>query len=270
MMGLFDRERCQSLARELRAQYAAAEPFPHVVIDDFLPEDVCEGILREFPAPGQIPWRRFERHYARKLASRGAAEFGEQTRETLRRLNSETCLRFLETLTGIGGLIPDVDFEGGGLHQIERGGFVKIHLDSNKHPRYPLARRINLLLYLNKDWREEYRGHLELWDREMSRCVRKILPVFNRCAIFNTNDVSYHGHPDPLECPPEMTRKSVAIYYYTDGRPTRDGERDHGTIWRERPSSRSEPAVYAGPLGRLVSTLRSSGKRAHQAAGGMR
>jgi Rps23 Pro-64 3,4-dihydroxylase Tpa1-like proline 4-hydroxylase len=260
MMELFDEERSQSLARALRAQYATAEPFPHIVIDDFLPEDICEGILQEFPAPDQIPWRRFEKHYARKLATRGEAQFGESTRATLRQLNSATCLRFLETLTGISGLIPDLDFEGGGLHQIERGGFVKIHLDSNKHPRYPLVRRINLLLYLNKVWRDEYRGHLELWDKEMRRCVCKVLPVFNRCVIFNTNDVSYHGHPDRLECPPEMTRKSVAIYYYTDGRPTHDGERDHGTIWRERPTSRSERRPSAGPLRRLVSALKSPGE----------
>jgi 2OG-Fe(II) oxygenase superfamily len=258
MMDLFDGEASRSLALELRDRYAADEPFPHVVIDDFLPEDICEGILREFPSPGQIPWRRFEKHYARKLATRGEAEFGEQTRETLRRLNSASCLHFLETLTGICGLIPDLDFEGGGPLQIERGGFVKVHLDSNKHPRYPLARRINLLLYLNRDWRDEYRGHLELWNRGMSRCVRRILPVFNRCVIFNTNDVSYHGHPDPLECPAEMTRKSVAIYYYTAGRPAA-GERDHGTIWRERPSSRSALRAYSARLRRLVSALRSLG-----------
>ena len=92
----------------------------------------------------------------------------------------------------------------------------------------------------------------------MSRCVRRILPVFNRCVIFNTNDVSYHGHPDPLECPAEMTRKSIAIYYYTVGRPA-DDERDHGTIWRERPSFRSAPRAYSAALRRLVAALKSSG-----------
>ncbi len=258
-MELLDEIRSLSMARELRDRYASAEPFPHIVIDDFLPTEVCEAILQEFPAPGQIPWRQFEKHYARKLASRGTSSFGEQTREVLRQLNAAPCLRFLEELTGIADLIPDVDFEGGGLHQIERGGFVKVHLDSNKHPRYPLARRINLLLYLNRDWRDEYRGHLELWDEQMTRCVRSILPVFNRCVIFNTNNVSYHGHPDRLKCPPGMTRKSMAIYYYTDGRPASADERDHGTIWRERPSSRRAPITVANPLRRLAASMRWRG-----------
>jgi 2OG-Fe(II) oxygenase superfamily len=266
MMDLFDGERFVSLARESRARYAVAEPFPHVVIDDFLPADDCERVLSEFPAPGQIPWRRFDKHYARKLATRGTAPFGDRTREVLRQLNSAHCLRFLEDLTGIGGLIPDLEFEGGGLHQIERGGFVKVHLDSNTHPRQPLARRINLLLYLNKDWRDEYRGHLELWDKEMIHCVRRVLPIFNRCVIFTTNDVSYHGHPDRLECPPELTRKSIAVYYYTDGRPTSDSERDHGTIWRELPSCRPAPNAQANPLRRLAAALRSPDDRRHKAA----
>jgi 2OG-Fe(II) oxygenase superfamily len=178
-----------------------------------------------------------------------------------------TFLQFLETLTGFGGLIPDMNFEGGGLHQIERGGFLKIHLDSNTHPRFPLARRINLLLYLNRDWREEYHGQLELWDKEMSCCVHKILPVFNRCVIFTTSDLSYHGHPDRLECPPGMTRKSIAVYYYTEGRPAAGGDCDHGTIWRERTSSQSASGADANQLRRLTSALKSPVKLLRRLAG---
>jgi Rps23 Pro-64 3,4-dihydroxylase Tpa1-like proline 4-hydroxylase len=222
--------------------------------------EVCEAILREFPGPGQIPGRRYRKHYGKKLAAHCTAHFGEHIQHVLRQLNSATFLQFLETLTGIGGLIPDLNFEGGGLHQIERGGFLKIHLDSNTHPRLPLARRINLLLYLNRDWREEYRGQLEHWDKEMSCCVHKILPIFNRCVIFNTNEVSYHGHPDRLECPPGMTRKSIAVYYYTDGRPAADGDRDHGTLWRDRPKSRRQRNVYANALRRLASAFESPKK----------
>jgi Rps23 Pro-64 3,4-dihydroxylase Tpa1-like proline 4-hydroxylase len=254
-MNILDEDRLQSLARELHLEYAAALPFPHIVIDDFLSEEVCEGILTDFPGPGQIPWRRYKKHYGKKLAAHGDAPFGERIRDALRQLNSPTCLRFLETLTGISGLIADQDFEGGGLHQIEPGGFLKIHLDSNTHPRYPLARRINLLLYLNKNWRDEYHGHLELWDKDVSCCVRKVLPIFNRCVIFNTSDMSYHGHPDRLECPPGMTRKSIAVYYYTDGRPTADGNSDHKTIWRDRPQSRRQRNVFANALRRLTSAL---------------
>jgi Rps23 Pro-64 3,4-dihydroxylase Tpa1-like proline 4-hydroxylase len=93
-----------------------------------------------------------------------------------------------------------------------------VHADFNRHEKLNLDRRLNLLLYLNRDWKEEYGGHLQLWTRDMGRCVVKVLPVFNRCVVFSTTDFSYHGHPDPLTCPPGRTRKSIAMYYYTNGR----------------------------------------------------
>jgi hypothetical protein len=140
-------------------------------------------------------------------------EFGKFTRDLLREFNSPGCLQFLETLTGIGNLMPDPYFEGGGLHQIEPGGFLKVHADFNWHPRLRLDRRLNLIVYLNQDWREEYNGHLELWDRSMSLAVRKVLPVFNRAVVFSTTSWAYHGHPEKLACPPGQTRKSLALYY---------------------------------------------------------
>jgi hypothetical protein len=124
---------------------------------------------------------------------------------------------------------------GGGLHQIERGGYLKIHADFNRHPKFKLERRLNLLLYLNENWKEEYGGHLELWNREMTHFVHKILPTFNRCVIFNTTDTSYHGHPEPLACPQGMTRKSLALYYYSNGRPAEEESPEHGTLVRPRP-----------------------------------
>ena len=115
-----------------------------------------------------------------------------------------------------------------------RGGRLGIHADFNRHPRFDLDRRLNLLVYLNKDWREEYGGHLELWNRGMTHCEVKILPVFNRVVLFSTTDFTYHGHPDPLACPEGMTRKSLALYYYTNGRPTDEVSGGHTTLFRPR------------------------------------
>ncbi|RMG84682.1 MAG: 2OG-Fe(II) oxygenase [Bacteroidetes bacterium] len=127
---------------------------------------------------------------------------------------------FLQNLTGIKEtLIPDPYFEGGGFHQIKPGGFLKVHVDFHKHKLMGLDRRINVLVYLNEDWKEEYGGHFELWETDMSKCALKIAPLFNRMAIFSTTDYSWHGHPDPLTCPPDRSRKSLALYYYTNGRP---------------------------------------------------
>jgi Rps23 Pro-64 3,4-dihydroxylase Tpa1-like proline 4-hydroxylase len=142
-------------------------------------------------------------------------------------------LQFLEKLTGIEGLIPDPYFGGAGPHQIEPGGFLKIHADFNWHPLLKLDRRLNLIVYLNRDWREEYGGHIELWDRGMTRAEQKVLPVWNRTIVFNTTDFSYHGHPTPLACPAGMTRKSVSFYYYSNGRPAEERSAPHDTLFRK-------------------------------------
>jgi hypothetical protein len=259
-MGIFYDERYQQLAAQHREQYAKAQPFPHAVIEDFLPTAVCERLLQEFPDSGKIDWLRFERHHSKKLATKGETQFGDFTREVLRQFNGPACLRFLEALTGITGLIPDPYFEGGGLHQIERDGYLKVHTDFNVHNKLNLDRRINLIVYLNKEWREEYNGHLELWDRHMTRCVRKVLPTYNRCVVFNTTDWSYHGHPEKLACPPGMTRKSLALYYYTNGRPAGEKRAKHGTLWQERPGAVGVRGVVAKALRNLASVAEGPGR----------
>jgi hypothetical protein len=231
---LFQAERYQQLAKQHGPAYVTAQPFPHIALDDFLPVEECEGLLSEFPGPDQLDWHRFERHHSKKLATRGDQQFGPHTRELMQRLNGAAFLQFLETLTGITGLIPDPYFEGGGLHQIEPGGHLKIHADFNWHKKLQLDRRINFILSLNTDWREDYHGHLELWDRTMSQCEVKILPIYNRCVVFSTTSTSYHGHPEKLTCPPGRTRKSLALYYYTNGRPEEERGEAHGTLWQER------------------------------------
>ena len=225
-------------ALSLREQYARADPFPHVVIDDFFPEHVLDALLEEFPdpqGPRGIDWQRFDAGTEKKLASKLEEQLGDRTRKFIWSLNSQVFISFLETLTSVEGLVPDPHLWGGGLHQIVPGGFLKVHADFNRHERLRLDRRLNLLLYLNRDWKEEYGGHLQLWTRDMSRCVVKVLPVFNRCVVFSTTDFSYHGHPDPLTCPEGRTRKSVALYYYTNGRPPEELSGDHTTLFQTRP-----------------------------------
>jgi hypothetical protein len=236
-MWRFDDEHYQRLALEHCEAHQSAEPFPHSVIDDFLPPEVCDALLREFPTPHGHDWELIDKRDHRKLVAQKIAAFGEATRHILQELNGPSALAFLETLTGITGLIPDPYLEGGGLHQIERDGFLKVHADFNVHPRLRLDRRLNLILYLNREWKDEYNGHLELWDRDMKRCVRKVLPVCNRAVVFNTTDWAFHGHPEPLRCPPGWTRKSVALYYYSNGRPAAERSDGHGVLWQERPTS---------------------------------
>jgi hypothetical protein len=231
-----DPARLHNFAQKYRESYESADPFPHVVIDNFLPEEALDRVRTEIPKPGDIRWIEFEDARGKKLASKAETQLGPATRFLLYQLNSSVFVDFLEELTGISGLVPDPHFWGGGVHQIIPGGFLKIHADFNRHPRLKLDRRLNFLLYLNRDWREQWGGHLELWDRNMTECRKKILPVFGRCVIFSTTDFANHGHPDPLACPEGETRKSLALYYYSNGRPREEiSGRHYATPFRRRP-----------------------------------
>jgi 2OG-Fe(II) oxygenase superfamily len=236
---ILDSERLLALAERRRREYAAADPYPHIVIDAFLPKMALERVLSEVPKPDEIGWIEFDDARGKKLASKVETQLGSATRALLYQLNSSVFIDFLETLTGIRGLVPDPHFWGGGIHQIVRGGFLKVHADFNRHPRLNLDRRLNLLLYLNPEWREEWGGCLELWDRDMTECRKKILPIFGRCVVFSTTDFSNHGHPEPLNCPEGTTRKSLALYYYSNGRPRGETDgRHYSTPFRSRPGER--------------------------------
>jgi hypothetical protein len=204
-------------------------------MDDFLPEGVLDGVLAEFPRPHDEEWFAFDSPLERKLATKDDSAMGPATRHLLGELNSAAFIDFLEKLTGIEGLVPDPHFVGGGLHQIEPGGHLKVHADFNQHPQTGLERRLNVLIYLNRDWKDEYGGAFELWNEDMTSCEAKVMPYFNRCVVFSTTSTSYHGHPEPLACPEGETRKSIALYYYSKERPAEERNEGHNTLFKARP-----------------------------------
>jgi hypothetical protein len=235
----FDLQHMRQLARQYQHSYKAAQPFPHVVIDNFLPAEVAQKLLAHFPA---VDSPAFVNRSAKNQPGKFGTVKGENIARTapyiqhvLAMMNSYVMIQFLMELSGIPKLLPDPHYSGGGLHQIVGGGSLDVHADFNFEPQIELYRRINLLLYLNQDWQESYGGQLELWDKGMTGCVHRIAPVFNRCVIFNTSRYSYHGHPQPLNLPQGMTRKSVALYYYTK-QPFPGEEEPHLTLWQDRPN----------------------------------
>jgi Rps23 Pro-64 3,4-dihydroxylase Tpa1-like proline 4-hydroxylase len=232
----------EALAAAKTEEYKANSPYPHIYFDNFLPLEVAETALREFPEPKQADWyAHTDVNQRKKLAFDAVEKLPPSIRDVLYFLNSRPMLKFLETLTGIQGVLPDPYYAGGGLHQIRPGGLLEVHADFSYHKALRLDRRVNVLVYLNKDWKEEYGGHFELWDREVKRAEKKILPVFNRCAIFSTTSSSFHGHPRPLACPPNRNRKSIATYYYSNGRPEEDPglTHRHEVAFQERPGVNS-------------------------------
>ena len=218
--------------------YLSASPFPHIVFKDFFNPDILNEVLNEFPDLSNNG-NLYNKHInSDKYASRGTNIFNSPISNFFSFLNSEVFLKFLKKLSSMErSLIPDPYFLGGGLHEIKKDGFLNIHADFNKHKDLGLDRRLNLLIYLNKNWKEEYGGHFEMWDEKMEKCRKKILPEFNTFVLFSSTSYSYHGHPSPLNCPLDRSRKSLALYYYTNGRPKEEiihGIENHSTLYQHK------------------------------------
>lgn len=231
--------------------YVGADPFPHTILDDFVSEEIVDSVLEGFPTPeADIQWRQL----LAKRQDGEKAQFNKQgmphlfkvapaIRQLIWEFNSSTFIRAIEVLTGIDNLIPDPSLRGGGLHQILPGGILGVHADFTHHVEYNLHRRVNLLLYLNKDWQDEYQGHLELWDKTATQCVKRIRPTAGRCVVFNTDADSFHGHPRPLSCPEDVTRKSIALYYYTVEREDKKVAPTQRTDWQVLPEVQLPPLI---------------------------
>ncbi len=230
----FAQDQCEAEGKRLAGKYRDASPFPHIVIDDFVSQDVLRRIDAQFPSREKSV--SFTRNQEKLKYQFHPDDLEDVTFSLFAALNSQPFLTFLSELTGIDGLIADPYFAGGGLHETLRGGHLGVHADFNRHKRMNVRRRINVLIYLNSDWKEEYGGDLELWSKDMKTVEQKVAPIIGRCVIFNTDLDSYHGHPDPLTTPEGKTRRSIATYYYTSAQTLAD-QPDRTTNFKRRPGS---------------------------------
>ena len=243
-----------------RERFVNANPFPFIIIDDFFSKEFLNEVLNQFPnLTEQKKTTNYDNKNEVKFANNQYKNFPNNIKKLFDFLNSDFFLNFLQRITNIQEkLIPDFELNGGGLHEIKKGGLLKIHSDFNKHPSLDLDRRLNVLIYLNKDWKEEYGGHLEFWDKEMTSCREKVLPIFNKMVIFSTTDNSNHGHPDPLNCPDNMSRKSIATYYYTKGRPVNEIDKmfsKNTTYFKDRLGQNNETDQNSGTFKRFLRSL---------------
>ncbi len=258
-------------ARDIGAGYAesyqSAGPYNHICIDNFLPEDIVERVredLTELPEAVSS----FERAQENLKSSYVPERLPAFTKSLFYAFNSRPFLQFLEEMTGITGLIPDPYFMGAGIHKTLNGGHLDIHADFNLHKKMNLERRLNVLIYLNKNWQEDWGGSFEIWDKQMTRKEASFVPTYNRMVCFSTGSDTFHGNPEPVNHPDGEPRQSIALYYYTA---TWDASRkSHTTLFKPRPGSVDEtdrrvarrafvqdilpPMVYrriVGPLSRL-------------------
>ncbi len=222
----------ESIVSRSREEYKFSNPFPHIVLDDFLRSDVASQAAAEFDFMDPQHWISYVHVNEKKFSNADIATWGPTLQSLAKALNSPRFVSLLSELTGIEGLIPDDAMEGGGLHQSLSGGFLNIHADFTVHPLKPAwRRRVNILLYFNEKWPEAYGGELELWSKDMRQCQRKIAPIGNRAVIFNTDRDSFHGHPEPMRCPDGTARCSLALYYFT----IEDRPEIRSTEYRGRP-----------------------------------
>lgn len=229
-----------NLAKNLSTQYANGLPFPHIVIDNFIEDQNClEKVLEEFRTYAHWGYDNFSlEHQVNKFFSPwcadNVADMPKTVVEILKFFNSAYFLHWLERLTGIQNLIADDTFAGGGMHRIDTNGKLSVHADYSLHPHIPnLYRRLNLLLYLNKDWNPEWGGSLQLYDYKTKIMVHDIQPIFNRAVIFSTTTDALHGHPHALACPADRQRLSLALYYFTVEPPPSGVGTNISALWHQ-------------------------------------
>ena len=255
-------------SESLRDYVSKAQPFPHFIIDNFLETGFANDIHECFPKPSEV------RDYGlsfNTVNEQGKTQVTDSKLfpEPIQRLNSVLAdpewLTYLSDMMGLPPLLADSDLLGGGIHQTGPRGRLDVHVDFNYIPSKNLHRRLNILLYFNKDWRESWGGNIELWDEKVKTCHHSFSPIFNRCVVFATNDVSYHG-VTRVDTPAGVTRNSFAAYYYTKEAPPEWTGEEHSTIFRARPQEK----LKGGVLMPLEGIKRKTRKRLRKALARLR
>ncbi len=224
-------------AAELKAKVRSSTPVPNFCLDNFLDADFAESVLAAYPSYGEAlkVGRSFDAVNEKgKVQMTDASTFAGPVAELNRTLASPEFLALLSDVFAMPNLLPDEALVGGGIHQTGPRGHLDVHVDFNFIADRELHRRLNILIYFNKGWKPEYGGDIELWDAEVKVRERSFSPVFNRCVVFETNNISYHG-VTAVKCPEGMSRKSFAAYYYTRQAPPHWTGESFGTIFKARP-----------------------------------
>ena len=218
--------------------YQAATPYNHGCIDNFLPPEVLERVRADLATLPEAE-DSYNRAQERLKTSYNPERLPFYTKALFHAFNSRPFIFFLEKMTGINGLIPDPYFAGAGIHKVANGGHLDIHADFNLHEPMQLERRLNVLIYLNPDWKEEWGGSFEVWDKEMTHKEASFVPIYNRMVCFSTGSDTFHGNPEPVNNPEGKPRMSIALYYYTaTWGPHRQA---HTTLFKPRPGTVDEP-----------------------------
>jgi 2OG-Fe(II) oxygenase superfamily len=222
----------------LRRSVRDARPFPFFTIDNFLDEEFANRVYDAFPtfAEAAKMGMGFDAVNEKgKIQVTDSRKFAEPIAELNRALAAPEFLDLMSYVFEIPNLLADDELVGGGMHQTGPRGRLDVHVDFNYIAERQLHRRLNILIYLNKDWQPEWGGNIELWDKDVKVCHHSLSPIFNRCVVFTTNETSYHG-VTAVKCPEGRSRRSFAAYYYTKEAPAGWDGSVHSTNFRARPN----------------------------------
>lgn len=221
-------------------------PFPHFCIDNFLNKDFANEIYKSFPVyqEAQKLGREFSAvNEKRKIQITDSSKFPPAIKKLSDLLASKEYVQMWSDLTGVPNLFADINLVGGGIHETNTGGHLDVHVDFNYNEENQAYRRLNILIYFNKDWKEEYGGYLDIWDEDVKKRYGYFEPKFNRACGFLTSEISFHGVM-PITCPPDILRKSFATYYYTKEMPEGWGGEKHSTIFKARPEEWAKGKIF--------------------------
>jgi hypothetical protein len=231
---------------QLREKVASAEPFPFFLLDNFLDVKFAEQVLASYPTYESAvkDGKSFNAVNEKgKVQLTDSSKFAPAVQELNAILATPEWLEVLSHVMGIPNLLADDQLAGGGIHQTGPRGHLDVHLDFNYISERDLHRRLNILIYFNKNWKSEWGGNIELWDQAVKVCHHSSSPIFNRCVVFETSDISYHG-VSAVKCPEGESRKSFAAYYYTKEPPEGWDGTQHSTIFKARPNEFAKRWIY--------------------------
>jgi Rps23 Pro-64 3,4-dihydroxylase Tpa1-like proline 4-hydroxylase len=234
MMEIIDFNSLLERQEKIKKDYQSKTPFKYTMFEGFFLKEQAELIYNNYPSIENGQWDGTTYIDQKNKFQKTKFDNDSFIDRAFKEMNSLKFINWLQEITQIeSDLIGDDELFGGGLHQSINGAYLNVHVDYNIHPTTKFHRRLNVLVYMNKDWQDEYEGHLELWDinKENKTLLGKYAPNFNRCVIFETNEISFHGHPKPLKTPKDVNRKSIATYYYTRTRPQHEIASGHNTVY---------------------------------------
>lgn len=227
----------ETIVSTLREQYNEHAPIQYVHLHNFFSNEDATHILNEWPDLSDNRWtihmKMVENNVGKKFEIANIDLMGKETQRIIQKIQSPEFISAISKITGVAGLQSDAGLYGGGLVYTPQGGYLKLHADFNFYDKSKLYRRFNLIVYMNEQWEENWKGGLELWNADCTQRIITIQPFYNTAIFFRVTDKSIHGYPDPIACPPTTGRKSINFYFYHEKPDDDQSVEPHKTLWKE-------------------------------------